>query len=244
MRNKILFIFLPPLALTASEKPNYLQYLPKELWQEVLNFSMADKPLWRDEKEITRIDTAIHISILAQKLCNYNLQHAIIARMRQDLLRAPVEILEPFYPKDMTALIEAFSRGQIPPGLTAKQSQFSDENPKMFQKLLPVRSNLIYCDIDKEWMKNFLASRSCGGTLRKHIFITALDHKHEYLVNYLWNSRYRTKIMKEKMRNRSFIRMAQNVAKRAGYDGIYDELKKAHDKLTEMRKAAQVWYPG
>lgn len=40
------------------------------------------------------------------------------------------------------------------------------------------------------------------------------------------------------MRNCAFIRMAESTAKQAGYNTIYKELKKAHEKLKQIKKDA------
>lgn len=208
-----------------------------------MNYILTDRPLWHDDQENTRVAQAIIISTAFQ-VYGVNLNSIIINRMRADLAQAKKELLEPFEPKDINWFM-AILDGKMPADDPApKKSAFSDENPKLFQQLLPLKGILDYCPIDQDWLKEFIMSKKCGGALRKHIFINALQYHQEYLVNYLWNGKYRTKVMKETARNRSFLRMAQNMAHRSGYQGIEQELKKLYDKLTEIRKVAQVYYPG
>ena len=159
--------------------------------------------------------------------------------MRTDLQQAKKQLLEPFQLKDIS-WFEAFC-GEIPQDMpNNKESASSDENPKLFQKLLPLKSILSYWDLDKEWLGNFLLSKQCGGTLRKHIFINALYYHHEFLVNYLWSKKYRGRIIVLNTRNRSFLALARDVAKHSGYHIIHEECKSAYDELKEKIKAARV----
>lgn len=239
------FSLLIPFMGSACQKPltSYLQLLPIDIIRVQVNHILADKPLWHDDQESTRIAQAITISTAFQ-IYGINICPHIIGRMRSELVQAKKKLLEPFEAKDMNWFM-ALLDGKMPaPDPTPKKSVFSDENPKLFQQLLPLKAVLDYCSIDQEWLKEFIMSKKCGGALRKHIFINAMQYHQEYLVNYLWNGKYRTKVMKGTTHNRAFLRMSQNMAHRSGYQGIEQELKKLYDKLTEIRKAAQVYYPG
>lgn len=239
------FSLLVPFMRSACQKPftSYLQLLPLDLVHIQMNRIFTNQPLWQDDQENTRIEQSIAYSTIFQEIGGINLNSLIINRMRNDLVQVKKKLLEPFETKDMNWFM-AFLEGKMPADPTPKKSAFSEENPKLFQKLLPLKSILDYCQIDQDWLKEFIMSKKCGGALRKHIFINAMKYRHEYLVNLLWNGKYRPKVMRETMRNRSFLRMTQNAAKNSGYHGIEHDLKKLNDKLTERIKAAQVWYPG
>ena len=248
-----IIIILTPLICAACQQPeSYLQLLPKELWCEAMNCILATQPLWRDKDENTRTDQAISVSNLAQELCIFDLQHMIIAKMRTDLLHAKEKILEPFYPQDESALLwnlmfkhtlDQNDESSNHARLCYKDPSCPD-NPKNFQKLLPLKSVLSYYAIDQEWVKNFLLSKNCGGTFRKHVFINALLYRHENLVHYLWISRYRTKTLMFQLRNRPFICLASSTAQSSGYTEIHYEFEQLHEKIKARIKAAQVYYPG
>ena len=238
-------ILLMPLLCTACQQPeSYLQLLPKELWCEAMNCILSTDPLWRDKDENTRIDHAISVSRLAQELQSFDLQYLITTRMRTDLQQAKKTILEPFK-LELSWIEAAFSGGEFPQDLpTNKKSVNPNESPRLFQKLLPFKSILSYWQIDSKWIKEFLDTKQCGGTLRKHIFINALQHRHEELVHYLWNRKYRSKTLMFQLRNRPFIRLASATAQSSGYTEIHYEFEQLHEKIKARIKAAQVYYPG
>ncbi|CAN5190266.1 hypothetical protein BH09DEP1_BH09DEP1_0630 [soil metagenome] len=240
----LLALVIPALS-SASQAPliSYLQLLPDDVVHIQLNRILTDKPLWQDDQESTRTEHAIAFSTVFQKICGSNLHTLIISRMRVELGKAKKELLEPFEIKDMN-WFEAFLEGKIPVDPPPKKSALPMENPKLFQKLLPFKSLMHYCQIDQEWLKDFLVSKQCGGTLRKHIFINAMKYRHEYLITYLWNKKYRRKIIGLNTRKRSFLAMARDVAQKAGYEIIHEECKSAEHEIREKIKAAQVYYPG
>lgn len=243
---KLWFILLLPICSNACQKPltSYLQLLPTDLLHLQMNYILSNKPLWQGDQTVTQVKQAIHFSIIFKEIYNINIDSMIINRMRSDLSHAKKTILEPFYP-DLKNDVYTLFFTNSPMLITAKdlQDPFSSDNPKMFQKLLPLMSILAYSQIDSEWLKEFVMSKKCGGTLRKHVFINAMLYKNEYWVNYLWNNRYRKKAMLSQLRNRPFLRMAIGVAS-TGYEGIHKVLKTAHDKIIEQLKAAKAFYPG
>ena len=225
--------------------PSYLQLLPKDLWHETMNCTLSTAPLWQDKEEDNRVEQALRFNALAKELCNLNLQHMIISRMQADLSHANKEILEPYYPDynfKLNRFDDFFNYGAS--RKKPEKDPLSPDNPKNFINILPLKNILSYYESDKEWVKIFLMTKNCGGTLRKHIFLCAMTHRNEELVNLLWNNNYRKKLLLSKMWKRPFIRMASCVAYKAGYAGIHAEFKQMEDKIKAKIKASQVWYPG
>ena len=242
-----------PLLSTACQRPvtSYLQLLPPELSTEVMNGILSARSLWQEEDQddhVSRVEQALRFSMLSQEVYGRSLHPMIIIRMRADLAHAKKDILEPYYPDydSKQNLFDAFfSYGaSVVRSKLREKDPFSQENPKMFQMLLPFKGILSYYALDSAWVKEFLNTKNCGGTLRKHIFINAMKYRHEELVNYLWNSRYRKKAIMFQTRDRSFVRMAAAVAKHARYEGIHHELRQVEEKIKARIKASQVYYPG
>lgn len=168
-KNYLFFlVFIPWFAVACQSRSiSFLQRLPKDLWQELLQFIMENDPLWQDNKDyknknIYRIGMAIALNAVANELCDYALNPLIINRMRSDLMAAKYKILEPFYTNNTKAIFEAFCQGKLPPCEPTRLSPFSDQNPKMYQRILPIQSILIYDEFDRAWRKDFDQQRMRG----------------------------------------------------------------------------------
>lgn len=231
-------------ACQAPPKPSqtYLQKLPRELCVELLQYTLGPDSLWKADVRV--FNDAAHLADVALQTTEYNLKDIFITRMRKELAQAKMQLVEPYCNKLSLDDFLSLASGTSKSVTGSEKSSYSDDNPKNFQKLLHLEWVLAYCDYDQQWFKDFVHTKQWGGTLRKHLFITALTKKHEYLVNYLWNGNYRRKVIKDKLRNRPFLRMTNCAAKRAGYESIYNDLEAADGRIKAIIKASQVYYPG
>lgn len=251
MKYSVLFVLALPFFHDTCQKPltSYLQLLPADLLRNQINYILSSKPvwqssakpLWKADQEITRVERAIQLSTAFQQICSINLNQTIIDRMRADLATRHAQ--EEFYSKEVTLFIESWNGGDFPTNIPCQPFDSSD-NPKHFQFLMPLKALLAYSKIDQEWLKEFIMSKKSGGTLRKHLFINALEHQDEYWANYLWNNKYRKQTIAGNIRNMPFLRMALGTANHTKYVSIHEVLKKAYDERMARMKAAQTWHPG
>lgn len=243
---KLWFTLLLPICSNTCQKPltSYLQLLPFDLLREQLNYVLTDKPVWNDDEKPTRIERTILVGLAIQQVCDINFTQLIINRMRSDLItKRELDMKqEEFCSKEATLLIESFFGGDFPKSLLSKPFD-SPDNPKHFNFLLPLKAVLAYSQIDQKWLKEFIISKKCGGSLRKHLFINALKYQDEFWVNYLWDTKYHRKTIAGNIPNIAFLRMAIGTSNHTNYAGIHGALQKTYDERMARMKAAKTWHP-
>lgn len=240
------FAFIFICMSNACQRPlvSYLQLLPIDLLKTQINYILTGKSLWNDDGNPTRIERSISASSAIQEICGVNFTQLIVDRMRIDLENKREREIkqEELCFKQTTIALETFFGGDVPKGLSFELFD-SSNNPKHFNFLLPLKAVLAYSHIDLEWLKRFVISKKCGGTLRKHLFINALKYQSEFWINYLWDTKYSKKVIKGNIPNMGFLRMAIGTANHPQYTHIYAALSKVYNDKIEQRKAAKTWHP-